>query len=63
MNAGINDVMKLHMNAAVEQRAKEIEAYLLAWMRVTGLNVADLQLVEDRTEFPMRTKYCLEVRK
>ena len=42
----IESLMRLHINAAVEARAREIEAFILAQLRVTGLNPVDVQLVE-----------------
>lgn len=44
----MDDIMKKHINAAVERRAQEIEAFLLAQMRIADLNPADVVLQETR---------------
>jgi hypothetical protein len=56
------DVRLPHANSAVEKRAQEIEAYILAQLRVSGINPADVVLVVERTAFGPE-RYWLEIRK
>ena len=43
-----SNIMTDHINAEVEARAKEIEAFILAQLRVSDINPIDVVLVEHR---------------
>lgn len=58
----LNDLTKEHTNRYVEHRAREIEAFILAQLRVSDLNPIDVVLVERGSVDHMSTVFSVELK-
>lgn len=56
------DPLRKHINDRIEQRAQEMEAFILAHLRVTGLNPVDMCLVVEHGKDLMSQTFRLEHR-
>lgn len=48
LSAKVADLVQRHVNALVEERAREIESFILGMARATGCSPLDVELVEKR---------------
>ena len=56
------DLLKEHQNRYVEHRAREIEAFILAQLRVSDINPIDVMLVERQSRDHLSTTFTVEVK-